>query len=124
MNLDIIFDLLHCDIDVTFGLLACDNNMKEYELHLLHFVNNSGFHYLDEMIAKRDAAQAKNVARLLCACAKKLGATYCFDLLHDMLGCLQCYKWGQIEILNDAIKEQLDAIRATLQLYNIQQAVS
>lgn len=123
MNLDIIFDLLHCDIDVIYGLQNCDNEMHVYEHHLLHFVENSGFRYLEDMINKRDTLQAKNVARLLCACARKLGATYCFDLLHDMLGCLQNEKWEQIDFLLVEVKEHLDAIRATLQIYNIQKAV-
>ena len=117
MNLDKIFDLLHCDIDVLVGLKGCNNNLQDYEELLSHFIDNSAFDVLDTAINGHDFLNAKRIARLLIGCADKLGMLYISDLLHDLLGSIQSLKWTQASKTMQEIKNSLDAIKATLQDY-------
>lgn len=117
MNLDKIFDLLHCDIDVLEGLNNCNHNVQEYEEILSHFVANSAFDVLEYTIYHEEFLNSKRIARLLLSCAKKLGMTYLSDLLHDLLGCIQSKKWDVAQDIIEEVLSHISIVRATLKQY-------
>lgn len=118
MNLDKIFDLLHCDIDVLSGISNCDNSIDDYEEILAAFVCNSAFHVLNDTIHNKDFMNSKRIARLLYSCAKKLGMNYLADLLHDLLGCIQSQKWEFSGHIIEKIFSHIMFIRETIKLYD------
>lgn len=118
MNLDKIYDLLHCDIDVLVGWDNCNKNIQEYEDILSHFVSNSAFEVLEYTIHHEDFLNAKRIARLLLCCAKKLGMTYLSDLLHDLLGCIQSRKWNVAAGIMEDIRGHILLVRNTISRHN------
>lgn len=124
MSIDYIFDLLRCDIDVSYGIENCDNNIEEYLTVLRHFARHSGFRYLNDMIELHETERAIHTARLLAACSKRLGAFYFFDLLHDLAGCLKADKPLQTKQLMMEIKEQNKKLLDTIMQYDSKVAIS
>lgn len=119
MNLDKIFDLLHCDIDVLTGIQNCDNNVDDYEEILSSFITNSAFHVLYDTIENHDFMNATRIARLLLSCSTKLGMLYLSDLLHDLLGSLHTEKWDFSLNIMEKILSHIMTIKETLKVYDL-----